>query len=212
MQFLRHLARSSRLKLAGDDEIVVVMGDSMAAAPTLMTIDDYFATPESLAPTELAFGVLRVADSPSARHQSVVLDLLIALDHHVREKRLGRMWVSPLDVVLDAQKALVVQPDMMFVSNERSSIVSDRVHGAPDLMVEVLSPSLRVGKVAEHLEWFARYGVRECWHVHRDERRISVIGFEGGKVRSRRIAGADQPIPSDVLPDFGMSLRAILDR
>jgi Uma2 family endonuclease len=184
----------------------------MAAAPRLMTIDDYFATPESLAPTELAFGVLRVADSPSAGHQAVVRDLLIALHHHVREKHLGRMWLSPLDVVLDAQNALVVQPDLMFISNERRDIVSDRVRGAPDLMIEVLSPNLRVGNVAEHLEWFARYGVRECWHVHRDERRVSVIGFDRGEERFRWLLGADLPIPSTVLPDFGLSLREILAR
>jgi Uma2 family endonuclease len=195
-----------------DDEIVVVVGDPMAAAPRLMTIDDYFATPESLAPTELAFGLLRVADSPSARHQSVVLDLLLALDRHVREKKLGRMWLSPLDVVLDAPKALVVQPDLMFISNERRDIVSDRVRGAPDLMIEVLSPNLRVGNVAEHLEWFARYGVRECWHVHRDERRVSVIGFDRGEERFRWLLGADLPIPSTVLPDFSLSLREILER
>lgn len=177
-----------------------------------MTIDDYFATPESLAPTELAFGVLRVADSPSPRHQSVVLGLVIALDRHVRQNGLGRIWVSPLDVVLDEKRALVVQPDLMFISNDRESIVSDRVRGAPDLMVEVLSPSLRVGKVAEHLAWFPAYGVKECWHVHRDERRISVIGFDRGLESFRRLVGADEPIPSDVLPDFRLSLREILER
>ena len=187
------------------------MGDSMTAAPRLMTIDDYFATPESLAPTELAFGVLRVADSPSPRHQSAVKRLLLALERHVHDRDIGEMWVSPLDVVLDERRALVVQPDLMFISNERSSIVADRVRGAPDLMIEVLSPHLRVGKVAEHLEWFARYGVRECWHVHRDEKRVSVIGFEGGEARSRRIVGADTPIPSAVLPGFGLSLREILE-
>jgi len=100
----------------------------------------------------------------------------------------------------------------MFISNERSAIVSDRVRGAPDLMLEVLSPHLRVGKVAEHLEWFARYGVRECWHVHKDDKRVSVIRFDRGKVRSRHIVGGDQPIPSTVLPDFGLSLREILER
>jgi Uma2 family endonuclease len=142
----------------------------------------------------------------------VVKKLLLALDQHVKTRRLGEVWLSPLDVVLDAPKALVVQPDLMFISNERSAIVSDRVRGAPDLMVEVLSPSLRVGKVAEHLEWFGRYGVRECWHVHRDEMRVSVVGFEPGKVRSRQIVGADQSIPSAVLPDFGLSLREILER
>ena len=73
----------------------------MAAAPKLMTVDDYFNTPETLKPMELAFGVLRVADSPAPRHQAAVAHLFLALDTHVRTRRLGRMWLSPLDVVLD---------------------------------------------------------------------------------------------------------------
>lgn len=75
----------------------------------------------------------------------------------------------------------------------------------------MLSPSPRVGKVAEHLDWFARYGVRECWQVHRNEQRIAVIGFADGDVQTRRLAGRDEPIQSDVLPDFALSLREILE-
>jgi Uma2 family endonuclease len=184
----------------------------MAAAPRLMTAREYFATPESLAPRELAFGVLRVADSPAPRHQSVVAALMIALDQHVREHRLGTVWLSPLDVVLDAERALVVQPDLFFVSNERAFIVQERVTGAPDLVIEVLSPHLRVGRMAEHLSWFARYGVRECWHVHRDESRLSIVEFGDGRVQRRRLVGIDEPLASGVLPDFNPTLREILER
>jgi Uma2 family endonuclease len=199
-----------------DDGIVVFrrvssMRDTMAAAPRLMTVEDYFATPETVLPAELAFGVLRVADSPTPRHQSAVLELSFALMQHVRERRLGRIWVSPLDVVLDEKKALIVQPDLMFISNERSYIVRDRVRGAPDLVIEVLSPNPRIGRTSEHLRWFAEYGVRECWLVHQDRKRVTVTGFRGGKQDAQRIAGEDAPIRSSVLPDFALSLREILE-
>jgi len=183
----------------------------MAAAPKLMTVDDYFATPETVMPAELAFGVLRVADAPTARHQSAVFSLAVALRLHVREERLGKVWVSPLDVVLDEQKALIVQPDVMFISNERADIVRERVWGAPDLVIEVLSPHPRIGKTAEHLTWFAKYGVRECWLVHQDQQRISVIEFRDGQARPARLAGANEPLRSAVLPGFRSSLRDILD-
>lgn len=183
----------------------------MAAAPRLMTVDDYFATPETVLPAELAFGVLRVADAPTPRHQSVVMDLFRALDVHVRAKRLGKIWVSPLDVVLDEEKALIIQPDLMFISHERESIVRDRVRGAPDLAIEVLSPHPRVGKTAEHLAWFAAYGVRECWLVHQDQQRVSVIDFRNGGAALPRLFGAALPIESAVLPDFHLSLREVLD-
>ena len=184
----------------------------MTAAPRLMTLDDYFATPESKLPTELAFGVLRVADSPTPRHQSLVCNLAIMLDEHVRKHRLGKVWISPLDVILDAQKALVVQPDVFVISNERSNMVRDRVLGGPDLVIEVLSPHPRVGKVSEHLAWFARYGVRECWHIHRDDKRVSVFGFANGEIKARHLIGAVDLIPSSVLPDLALSLRDILER
>jgi Uma2 family endonuclease len=76
------------------------------------------------------------------------------------------VWLSPIDVILDAERALVVQPDLLVVSEARRAIVQDRVRGAPDLMIEVLSPNPRVGSIAERLRWFARYDVRECWLVH----------------------------------------------
>lgn len=182
----------------------------MAAAPKLMTVDDYFATPETVLPAELAHGLLRVADAPAPRHQSAVLQLTIALERHVRERGLGKIWVSPLDVVLDEERALIVQPDLMFISHDRASIVRDRVRGAPDLVIEVLSPRPRIGKVSEHLEWFARHGVRECWLVHQDQQRVTVIEFSGGVQRAQRLCGAGQRIVSAVLPEFTLSLRDVL--
>jgi Uma2 family endonuclease len=183
----------------------------MTAAPRLMTAREYFATPESLAPRELAFGVLRVADSPAPRHQSVVAALMIALDQHVRERSLGTIWISPLDVVLDANKALIVQPDLMFISNERAEIVGTRIDGPPDLVIEILSPRPRVGKLSEHLSWYAEYGVRECWAVHQDQQRVSVTEFGDCRIRAQRMNGGDDAIRSSLLPDFALSLRQILD-
>jgi Uma2 family endonuclease len=105
-----------------------------------MTTAEYLKMPETVRPQELANGLLRVADSPTPHHQRAVLDLARALDGHVRECGLGEIWLSPLDVILDYDAALVVQPDLFFVSSERSWIVAERVRGAPDLVIEVLSP------------------------------------------------------------------------
>ena len=182
----------------------------MAAAPILMTVEDYFATPETLRPAELAFGVLRVADAPAPRHQSVVFQLSLALEKHVRERDLGRIWISPLDVVLDADKALIVQPDLMFISKERAPIVRDRVRGAPDLVIEVLSPRPRIGKLSEHRRWFAEYGARERWEVHQIRRAVTVTRFEDGRIADEQMFGERAAIQSGVLPDFTLSLADIL--
>src|SRR4029077_20732498 len=132
-------------------------------------------------------------------------------DAHVRSRQLGRMWLSPLDVVLDERKALVVQPDLMFISNERAWIVRDRVRGAPDLVVEVLSPHPRIGQTEERVGWFAEYGVRECWLIHQDRRDVVLLEFAGRRRHGRRRFSAWEPIASNLLPDFAHSLNDILD-
>jgi Uma2 family endonuclease len=200
---------------ADDDGIVVVTMRSvkeMAAAPKLMTVDDYFNTPETVKPMELIFGALRVAEAPTPRHQSAVADLFVALDTHVRQRQLGKVWLAPLDVVLDNHKALIVQPDLLFISNEREWIVRDRVRGAPDLVVEVLSPNPRIGRIEERVDWFAQYGVRECWLVHQDHRQVTVIELAAQHPGERRLYAARQPIQSIVLPEFAASLEEILAR
>jgi len=196
-----------------DDGIVVVtMGTrrGTVAAPKLMTVDDYFNTPETVKPMELVFGAVRVSDAPTPRHQSAVLHLCLALDRHVRARQLGRVWIAPLDVVLHEPKALIVQPDLFFVSNERDWIVTDRVRGAPDLVVEVLSPQPRIGATEERVGWFAEYGVRECWLVHQDERAVAVMDFTDRRIGGRRLHREHEPIVSRVLPEFTASLKEIL--
>jgi Uma2 family endonuclease len=178
----------------------------MSPAPRLMTVDEYFRTPETLLPLELKYGVLHVADAPTPRHQSAVFELARGIDDHVRVLKLGRVWVSPLDVVLDERRALIVQPDLMFISTEREWIVRDRVRGAPDLVIEVLSPHPRIGSAEERLGWFAEYGVRECWLLHQDRRDLTVLEFSDRKLRARTVFRRDAPIRSKVLPEFSPTL------
>lgn len=184
----------------------------MAPSPPLMTVDDYLTkTPVTVKPTELIFGALRAAESPTPRHQSAVFELALALTDHVRVRKLGKVWLSPLDVILHEQRALVVQPDLFFISNEREWIVRDRVWGAPDLVVEVLSPNPRIGKTEERVQWFAEYGVRECWLVHQDQRSVAAIRFGNRRIADRRVHDRRTRIESGVLPEFTCSLDDILE-
>lgn len=170
-----------------------------------MTTAEYLQTPETVLPRELAYGVLRVADSPTANHQRIVRDLTMALHAHVRDRALGEILPAPMDVVLDVEAALVVQPDILFVSRERCGIVGDRVQGAPDLVAEVLSPHPRIGHIHERVEWFARYGVRECWLIDLPKRAVVVLNFEGGVTSRRALVSGPHVIPSTVLPDLQLS-------
>ncbi|HEX2340205.1 MAG TPA: Uma2 family endonuclease [Vicinamibacterales bacterium] len=168
-----------------------------------MTTAEYFQTPETVLPCELAYGVLEVAEAPTATHQRAVRDLLLAMVPFVRERQLGEVMVSPIDVVLDYDAALVVQPDLLFVSAGRE-IISDKVYGAPDLVVEVLSPRPRVGQLDRRLGWFARYGVREGWVIDLPSRHLDVLSFGLSGVRSRKSFAPGETLESLVIPGFAL--------
>ena len=119
----------------------------MTAKPTWLK--EYFETPETSLPQELVWGVVREAAAPTAAHQRAVGALYIRLSQHLRETGAGEAWLAPLDVVLDVEQNLVVQPDLSVVLTENADIVTDRIWGAPDLVVDVMSPGPRVGLPAE---------------------------------------------------------------
>jgi Uma2 family endonuclease len=175
-----------------------------------MTLQEYFSTPETVLPQELIYGAMRVADSPTPVHQEAVGRLFLALHEHVSRRGLGTVWLAPLDVILDAERALVVQPDLFAILRGGAAIVADKVRGAPDLVIEVLSPQPRIGEVTERVTWFRDHGVRECWLVDQIDRRIDVLQFEDGQLRSEQAFGPDDPIESRVLPEFRGSLVSII--
>ena len=91
------------------------------------------------------------------------------------------MYMAPFDVVLSDVD--VVQPDLLFVSNERAHIVTTaNVRGAPDLVVEIRSPSTAGRDWTVKRDLYARYGVQEYWVVDPDERRIWVMLLGDGSL------------------------------
>lgn len=176
-----------------------------------MDVVEYLRTPETLLPQELVYGYVRGAAAPTPKHQWAVGELFFHLRTHLSRHGTGRVWMAPIDVVLDEDASLVVQPDLVVVSNERRHIVTDRVWGAPDIAIEVLSPTLRLGEVGERLAWFARYGVRECWFVNQPYGEIEVVTFADGRIAQRERFDADEPIRSSVLPEFALTPGDMLD-
>jgi Uma2 family endonuclease len=154
--------------------------------------------PETNRPEELIYGVVREPPAPTYGHQRKVGRLFSLLDAHVREHGLGEVCVSPVSVVLDRELALVVEPDIIFISNERLAIAQDTVWGAPDLIVEVASPSTEHHDRTLKVAWYRKYGVRECWLVYPRDGRIDVIDCS---TETKASYSGDAPIRSLVLPD-----------
>ena len=131
---------------------------------TGLTYEDYCQLPDDRNRYEIIDGVLYVSPAPSEKHQRSVGGLYEQVGPHVRRNGLGRMYVAPLDIVFANNS--VVQPDLVFISRERLEILTEaNVQGAPDLAVEVLSPSTRSYDLRQKWEAYARFGVRYYWLV-----------------------------------------------
>ena len=151
----------------------------IAKPTTRLTYQDYANTPDDER-WELIGGELIMAPAPNMFHQTVDMRLGSLLHVFVDDRNLGRVYPAPTDVVLSDVN--VVQPDLLFVSNERAFIItSANIQGAPDLVVEILSPSTASRDWTVKLDLYARHGVKEYWLVDPDAQRIWVmlLGADG---------------------------------
>ena len=147
------------------------------------TYSDYLLLPEGDR-RELIEGDFYVAPSPIFRHQNISRNLGVIIWKFVNDRKLGQVIWAPMDVILDDEN--VVQPDILFVSNERSNIIEDYIFGAPDLVIEILSPSTADRDKQLKLSLYARYGVREYWIIDPEQNTIQVIELETGGQNATR--------------------------
>ena len=170
-----------------------------------MTADEYlYFTDETNLPRELAYSRVREPAAPFFSHQALVLQVAKIWSNHVEPRQLGRVAVAPVDVVLDHERSLIVQPDVLFIATARLSIIRNQVWGAPDLVAEVLSESTANRDRGEKLEWYRQYGVRECWLVDLYGDSVTVVDFSGAAPDTRRAHGPE-PIVSSVLPELELT-------
>lgn len=171
-----------------------------------MTVDHYLAGEESNRRRELIFGMVHDPPSPFPFHQELVTRLASLLHQHVVAERAGTVYVSPLDVVLDDARGLVLQPDILFVATANQAIVRDRIWGAPDLVIEVLSAGThRRDRVAKRA-WYLHYLVKEYWLVDPVNRAIEIVGSPN----TSRVYGAGDRVRSAVLPRFNPAVEDVL--
>jgi Uma2 family endonuclease len=144
--------------------------------------EDIWDAPEDGNLYEVIDGALYIMPPPRFWHQTAIAYLLRFLLPFVAERRLGVVVPAPVGVVLDAENG--VQPDIVFVAQERLDIISERgIEGAPDLVVEVLSPRTQARDRGIKMRRYAAAGVRYYWIVAQRRRRIEeyrlgAAGFE----------------------------------
>lgn len=168
------------------------------------TYADYCLTPDDER-YELLDGELVMSPSPNRAHQRIDAKLGWRLAQFVEERDLGEVFSAPFDVVLSDTN--VVQPDLLFVSKEQAYIVTeDNIRGAPDLVVEIISPSTIERDRSLKRALYARYGVREDWLVDPDTRTVTVLLLDEGAFVEIARYGAGQTLTSPTLAGFTANL------
>ena len=168
------------------------------------TYADYCRTPDGER-YELLDGELIVAPAPNSAHQRVDAKLGWRLAQFVEERDLGEVFFAPYDVVLSETD--VVQPDLLFISNERAYIITPaNARGAPDLVVEIISPSTAERDRSLKRALYARYSVSEYWLVDPDTRTVTVLLLDDGAFVEIARYGAGQTLTSPTLAGFTVNL------
>jgi Uma2 family endonuclease len=163
------------------------------------TAADYARLPEGT-PIQLIDGEFIMSPSPVRKHQKTIGKLHLQLGLLVERKRLGEVYIAPFDVHVSRND--VYQPDLLFVSNEHLDYFEENgVHGPPDLVIEVLSPSTAGFDLLLKKDGYEKFGVREYWIVDPMEQSIETFtnaskGFESS------FHGKAGAVCSFILPEF----------
>lgn len=143
-----------------------------------LTYEDYRKTPEDER-YELIDGVLIMVAAPNMAHQRTQRKLGWRMARDVETGGLGEVFFSPCDVVLSEHTTL--QPDLIFVSKENAGIITDaNIQGAPDLVVEIISPSSVGTDWVTKRDLYAKHGVKEYLLIHPIDRTVWVMRLKDG--------------------------------
>jgi Uma2 family endonuclease len=172
------------------------------------TVDEYMTVPPPERRFQLLDGEMILVPSPTSKHQRISLILSLALHQFVSLHCLGEVWYAPLDVILSICD--VVQPDILFVSNERADIVTEaNIQGAPDLVVEILSPSTARYDLGYKRVLYSEKGVLEYWIVDPEAETIEVMAAGDRGLATHALYHRGDTLTSPLLEGLSINLEQV---
>ena len=192
-----------------------VSGSEFARPPASgvrLTYDDFVQFPEDGKRHELIDGEHVVTPSPNAKHQTIVVNLTALIGSYLRTTRGGRLFVAPFDVVFSDFD--VVEPDLVYISRARQADVLTAAHvrGAPDLVVEIGSPSTRKRDETIKRRLYERFGVEEYWVVDPELDEIKVYRRADDRFERVALLSAEQGdvLTSPLFPGLELPLTDVV--
>jgi Uma2 family endonuclease len=179
--------------------LVVPADDTPGPPQGQWTYADYAALPDDGQRYELVAGVLYMVPAPTIAHQSASNRIATYLTMHVEFAGLGRVLAAPVDVEL--APGTVVQPDVLVVLNPRLGIITARrIVGAPDLVVEIVSPGTAGHDRRTKQDAYARAGVAEYWLADPAAQTVELLRLDGPAYRTINVYRGRATLPSQVVP------------
>jgi Uma2 family endonuclease len=172
--------------------------------------DDIWDTPDDGKRYEVIDGALYVTPPPGWGHQRGITKLILIVGGHVYQHGLGEVVPAPVGVKLDEENA--VEPDLVYVSNERRQIIVDRgVVGVPDLFVEVLSPGTQHRDRGVKMRRYAAAGVPHYWLLDYRQRTLEArrLGAQGYELVGRYAAG--ESFRPELFPGLEIRIDSLFD-
>ncbi|MBI5562193.1 MAG: Uma2 family endonuclease [Deltaproteobacteria bacterium] len=171
------------------------------------TYADYYAIHDDKR-YEVMEGALMVVPAPNTRHQRISGRIEFILKRFVMDNGLGELLYAPADVVF--RDDVVVQPDILFISKERAGIIGEQaIMGAPDLVVEIISPSSSFNDSVKKRDIYQRFGVKEYWLVFPEEKAVEIMTVEDGLYRELCSAKDEGRVRSKLLHGFELELKDV---
>lgn len=175
---------------------------------TKFTYEDLKLIPPDRNRYEIVDGELFVSPAPKTLHQRILANLLTILHLHVRQHRLGEVFVAPYDVVFSM--GTVLEPDVLFVSSSRRHYVGeDNLAGPPDLAVEVISESTRRLDREVKLKQYALYGVSEYWLVDPEDKVVEVFRLKEEEYDLAARLGFGDTLSSPLFPGLKLAVSGL---
>lgn len=143
----------------------------------VINLEQYEALPEDIR-AEIYDGQISYMASPSQDHQTISMELSTILNTYIKSKQGScRVFYAPFDVKLNDTPLTIVQPDLMIVC-DKTKLDGKRCNGAPDFVIEIVSPSNPADDYIRKLYYYKNYGVREYWIVDPGRKIVTVNYFE----------------------------------
>jgi Uma2 family endonuclease len=172
------------------------------------TYQDYIALPDDGKRYEIIEGELYMSPAPAITHQIILKRLLYLIEDFLIHNPIGELLPAPTDVILS--EINVLQPDLLFVAKENYEILThENVRGAPDLVIEIISPGTAKRDRTNKLETYSQFGVREYWIVDEERQTVEVWRQQGSKLACKAILTATQTLETSLLPGIEIALAQV---